>query len=344
MLKVILSDPMKTKQLRFAVGVTSALALAYSVAWPLSFIFPLLVAVMLTMPLPRPTLKQGFDNMLSTLIGFSIGLLYSVFMVRFPLLCLLALFVTLFYIYYYINRGGSFWRTLMMLISVLLLPMVSQIWEQIAISLSWGFVSSAWLATFWIWVAHLLVPDPQQGQLPPMPGFKNVYSPVAAQFALKSTLVAFPIAAYCLVYSRSDLILMMIFAAIFTLKPDLTAGKAAGRRSLLSTILGGLMAIVIYWAIVAVPRIEFFLLIMFALTLFIGSKVFSKDPLAPYYGSAISCILVLVNGGMGEDADFFRSLVTRVTLISLAIIYIVVSLQVLDRFVFNRPASGKATA
>ncbi|WP_084885762.1 DUF2955 domain-containing protein [Vibrio sp. qd031] len=332
-----ISDPMTASQLRFAVGVTSALALAYGVEWPLAFLFPLFTALLLSMPLPKPTLKQGLRTMLNTLIGFSIGLTFAIFFVRFPLLCLVAQFVALFFIYYYMNRGGSFWLTLMTLLSVLLLPMLTQIWEHIAISLSAGLVMSAWLAVLWVWFAHFLVPDPTNDVLPDTGGFQRVYSPVAAKLALKSTLVAFPIASYCLIYSRSDLILTMIFAAIFTLKPDLTAGKAAGRKSLISTVLGGVMAMAIYWAIVAVPRYEFFLLIMFAVMLFVGSKVFSNDPHAAYYGSAVSCILVLINGGMGENADFFMSLVTRVTLISLAIMYIVASLQVLDRFIFNRP-------
>jgi hypothetical protein len=331
------SNATSIRQVRFAVGVTSSAAVAYGFNWPLSFLFPIFTCLMLSMPLPRPTLRQGMNNMLSTLKGFAFGLVFSVFLVRFPILFLILLFVALFYIYYYINRGGSFWLTLMCMFALLMLPMMANAWEQLAIGFSLGFVGSSWLAVIWVWVMHYFIPDQQNVVMPSPPGFQNIYSPVAAQLALKSTLVTFPLAAFCISFSQIDLLLTMIFAAIFTLKPELTAGKEAGKNSLVSTIIGGVFAYVFYWLLVAVPEYEFFVILLFGITLFFGMNIFSDNPNAKYWGSAMTCVLVLVNGAMGEDAEFVASLINRIIMISLAILYIITMLRILNVFFFNKP-------
>ena len=67
-------DAASVRALRFAVGVTIAIALAYGVDWPLAFLFPVLSAVILALPLPMPTLAAGLRNMLQSLLAFGIGL------------------------------------------------------------------------------------------------------------------------------------------------------------------------------------------------------------------------------------------------------------------------------
>ena len=47
-------------------------------------------------------------------------------------------------------------------------------------------------------------------------------------------------------------------------------------------------------------------------------------------------IIVMVNSSLGEDADFSEKFVLRVLLISVATIYVVVALKVLDAFWPNK--------
>ena len=126
--------------------------------------------------------------------------------------------------------------------------------------------------------------------------------------------------------------LVMIFAALFILKPELSAGKQAGMNSLISTLLGGVFAWVFYWLIVAVPEYYFYVTLMFLTALFFGINVFSEKPTAKYYNSALIALLILVNGSMGEGAAFTEKFIMRVILIALAVVYISTALRVLDRF------------
>jgi hypothetical protein len=331
-LREITADPVSIRMIRLALGVTLSVALAYGVEWPLAFLLPVLTAVFLSLPLPMPSLVGGLRNMLHSLLAFGLGLVFSLFFINFPMAYLLMLGLVLFHLYYYLNRGGSFWFTLMSMIAILLLPMLANTDEGLATGLALGFIGTSWLTMIMVWIAHLLVPDPIRGKLPPSPGFQPGYSAVAAKTALKSTMVVFPLASLIIVFGLMDFLLAMIFSAIFILKPELSKGKEAGTNSLISTILGGLVAWVFYWLIVAVPQYHFFIVLMFFTTLVFAMNIFSGKPGAKYYGSALSALLVLINGSMAADAEFSALFMQRIALIVLAVIYIIAMLKVLDSY------------
>ena len=332
------ADQTAVRQLRLAVGVTLSVALAYAIEWPLAFLFPVLTAAMLSHPIPVPSLSVGLLNMLQSLMGFIIGLIFALFLIHFPLAFLLLLGLLLFHLYYYLNRGGSFWFTLMSMLAVLLLPMLANTAEGLATGVALGFIGTSWLTMLMVWVAHYLVPDPVQARFPQRPGLQRGYSQAAAETALRSTVVIVPLASLFMIFDLLDYLLVMIFAAIFILKPELSQGRQAGQNSLISTILGGLCAWLVYWLIVAVPQYHFFIILMFFTTLWFARKIFSTAPDAQYYGSALSALLVLVNGGMAADANFSVLFLQRVGLILLAVIYIVAVLKVLDAYRGKREA------
>ena len=264
--------------------------------------------------------------------AFGIGLVFSLFFLHYPLVYLLVLGLVLFHLYYYLNRGGSFWLTLMSMLAILLLPMLANTHEGLASGIALGFVGTSWLTMLFIWLAHLLVPDPAAAQMPKPPGFQPGYSQPAALLALKSTLVIWPLASLFIVFDLMDLLLVMIFSAIFILKPELSKGKEAGMNSLVSTVLGGACAWVFYWLIVAVPEYHFYIVLTLFAALVFGMNIFSAKPSAKYFGSAFVALLILVNGSMGEGAEFTQLFAQRIALIVLAVLYIVTVLKVLDSY------------
>ncbi len=329
------NDVKAMRILRFAFGVTTACGFAYGINWPLAFLMPMFTAMILAMPLPKPSVKVSLNNMLTTLLAFAIGLVFSLFFLQFPIAYLIALALVLFHLYYYLNRGGSFWFTLMSIIAILILPMIANSHEGLAISFSAGFVYSSWLTIGMIWLAHFVFPDPNFTQFPLKAKYNSNYMPVAAKLALKSTLVIFPIAAVFITYNLTDYLLVMVFSATFILKPDLTQGKAAGRNSLLSTLLGGAYACLFYWLIVAVPQYHFYLVLLFAIALFFGKNIFSGSTLAQYYSSGFIALLAIMNSAMAADSNFNTIVLQRIFLISAAIVYIVCAIKFLECYVFK---------
>ena len=271
--------------------------------------------------------------MRDTLFAFGVGYLFTQFVLPHTVLYIPLLALALFHTYYHLNRGGSFWLVLMLLICLLLMPMLAGVSEGLAIGVVSGLVGSSWLTICLLWLTHYIVPDAPGGpELPKPPGYQPGYSAPAAEFALKSTIVALPIALLFLANNWTSQILVMVFAAIFTLSPNLDKGKEAGVNSIKSTLIGGGIAFFIYGLLVAVPEYYFLVLLMFLSSLGFGKAINSAHTLAKYLPSAMVAMIILVNSSLAEGADFSENFVLRILFISMAAIYVVTMLRVLDAF------------
>lgn len=329
----MLTTPQQVRALRYALGITIALALASAIAWPLSFLFPVLSAVMLALPLPKPTLQQVFRNMRDTLFAFAVGYLSTQFILPHTVIYIPLLALALFHTYYHLNRGGSFWLVLLLLICLLLMPMLAGVHEGLAIGVALGLVWSSWLTIGLLWLAHFLVPDAEPAPSVPAPrGFHSGYLAPAAEAAMKSTIVTFPLVIMFIANNWSSQIVVLVFVAIFTLSPNLEKGKQAGMNSMKSTLIGGSVAFFVYWALVAVPEYHFLVMLMFFVTLGFGAAINSGQPVAQYLPSAMVVVIVLVNSSMAEGANFSENLVLRIIFITLATMYVVTALKLLDVF------------
>lgn len=335
----------RARVLRYATGVTLAIVVAYTLQWSLSFLVPVLSAVFLAMPLPRPPFRSGLRNMLFTLSAFMIGAFYALFLLPFPLIYVPMLGLVLFRIYYLLNRGGPFWFCLMALLAVLILPMLGNTHEGLSVAFAIGFITSGWVTVIIVWIAHMLVPDPP---LPAggrtRPGFQPGYSPAAASAALKSTLVVLPMAILFLSFNWTGQLVILIFSAIFTISPEAGKGIQAGMNSVRSTLIGGLSAAVIYWMLVAVPVFYFFVPLMFLTALLFARIIFSDSAAAPYCSSAFVALFVLVNSSLGANSDFASAFALRVVFITSATLYVVVALTVLQRFDRSRRTAVSGAA
>ena len=180
------------------------------------------------------------------------------------------------------------------------------------------------------------MPDPPETQAvpaaPAVPGFQPGYSAAAAEAALKSTIVALPIAIVFIANNWVSQVLVMLFAAIFTLSPNLDKSREAGLDSIKSTLIGGCLAFFVYWALVAVPEYHFLVALVFLSALGIGAAINSGKPIAKYMASAMVAMIILVNSSLSEGADFFEKFGVRIVLIALSAIYVVTALRILDAF------------
>ncbi len=318
---------------RYAVGVTAAAVLAFGINWPLFFVTPLFIAVFLAMPLPAPTLRKSFQSMLYVLVAFALGLVFTLLVLRYPLVYVPALGLLLFHIYYLANRGGPFVLVLMSLLAVLILPLVSVQHPALALVFAPSFAWSGVLAIILVSLAYGLFPDPPSERPGPAAGgFQPGYSNAAALNAMKSTVAILPLVTLFIAFGWTSQLLIMMFAAIFSLSPEFSKGQAAAVKSLTSTLIGGLAALVFFWLIVAVPEFHFFIALMLLTTLMFGTGIFSDAPLAKYLPSAVTALIILLGSSMGEDVNITDKFIVRVILIGAAALYVVAVLSVLDHF------------
>ena len=327
-----LGDLRSVRIVRFGLGMALSMAIAFGFDWPLQFLLPVLMVSLLGSRQPAPTLRQGLQSILHIAAAFGLGLVFSLFMLAYPLVYVLTLGLVLFHIYYLVNRGGAAFFAIMLLLAVLLLPMLAQQVDALAIGIAAGFAGSAALAVGVQWLAHGILPDPP-GAHPGAKGrggFQSGYSAAAAHNAMKSTLVVLPVATLFIAAHWSSQALVMIFIAFYSVAPVLRISQYDSLMKAIANVLGGCAALVFYWLLVAVPEYYFLIALSLLSALLFGSAMFSDRPSAPYYSAAFSTLLILISTSMGEDADIGANIWIRVALVSTAGLYVVGALSVLE--------------
>ena len=317
--------------LRYAITVTASVAISFSLAWPLYFLTPVLVAVFLPLPLPAPTLKMGMNLILYVIYGFLIGLVMTLFILPYPLVFVPILGLILFQTYYFANRGGNFILVLMCLLGVLILPMLGTQQDIIASGFALYFIISGALAVLFYMLGYAFFPDPPTHLVvPPRKGMHKGYSRRAAVTAFQSTCAILPLTTLFLFFSWTYQLLIMIMAAIFSLMPEVAKGTAMAMKTMISTLIGGIAAVFFFYLIVAVPELHFFIALMFFFTLIFATGMFSEKPYAVYLSSAVTTLIILLGSSMGEGASITDVFISRVVLISAATLYIVIIMTVVE--------------
>jgi DUF2955 family protein len=317
--------------LRYSITVTAATIVSFALAWPLFYLTPVLVAVFLPLPLPAPTLKTGINFILFVVYGFLLGLVMTLFILPYPLVFVLMLGLILFHIYYLANRGGSFILVLMCLLGVLILPMLGQTHDIIASGVAFYFILSGAIAVIFYMLAYIFFPDPPvKTKQKPRKTKQKAYSRQAAIIALQSTCTILPLVILFLLLNYTGQILVMIMAAIFSMSPEVNKGFAMAMKTMTSTLIGGLAAVIFFQLIVAVPELHFFTCLMFLTTLIFSTGMFSDKSYAVYLSSAVTTLLVLLGSSMGEGVTITDVFIKRVLLIGLATFYIVIMMTMLE--------------
>jgi len=327
-------DLIRARAVRFALGTTASAAVAFAIQWPLFFLAPVLTAYFLAHPATEPPARHTARLVTAGIAAFGLGLSFSYLLLPYPLVHVALLGLVLFRVYLWVNRGGSPNLVAMSLVAVMILPLMSmnQDSRDAGLVLSLSFLASAGLAVFVQWMAHVAVPDP---------GRPSVASPreiretrelrSTAAFALKSTLVVLPIAVLFLVMNWASEVLVLVFVAIFSLTAEAAESRTKGKVMLAANLIGAAATVVFYWLIVAVPEYAFFVTLMLLTMLCFGRAVFALDPLAEYMTPACIALLVLIAGSMTRQADFMDRPFERIVMISLAALYAVTALGLLDR-------------
>jgi len=326
-------DVRQVRILRFALGVTLAVALALGVGWNLSFITPVLLASFLGAPAPCPSGRAGLSIILSIAAAFAVGVAVALAFVPFPPVCLLIVGLLLFLIFYWNLSGAPPFVILMLLIAVTVIPMMGTLSSALVVEFAKGFLLCGAITVGLVFVAHALVPDPVSSSMqatpkataPPLPEDERL------RLAAISTAVVFPLAAVFLLFNLTGAILVLAFVAILAQQPSVTAGKKGGVFLIAGNLIGGATAIAFYNLLIAVPSFPFLLLLTLLVCLLFGAQMFSGKPIAALYATGISTVLVLIGSGtapIGDETDV--KFYTRILLIVLATLYVVAATSLLE--------------
>ncbi len=320
---------------RLTVGITLASMAAFGIGWTFSFLTPMLAASFLAAPIPRPPLKALVMMPVMIVVAFGLALLVSAFGLAMPFLAVLSISLLIFRCFYSLARGVARMFTMWALIGTLLIPVMSLKGMEVAVSLTVAIFWSGMAAMGFVWLAHVLVPDPRdvvvEARKKPAGGMGDLYA--AAKFAFVRTIVILPVVSYILLTAGTSQLKILIFSATLSMNPALEKGPKGAIGLVTANLVGGLIAMLFYELQTMCPSLVFLSLQFMLLCLVFGREIFSGGKFAGLFSSALGTVILLFGLGVmpiGDDTD--SQFYTRILHLLIAAIYVVFAFQVVSYY------------
>ncbi len=326
--------------------MTLSAGVAFGLAWPLSFITPVLTAKLLSLPKVMPLKASiAFVAILSGSFLLSARLLLPT--LSYPAVHLLVMALILFLLFYAKAGGTNPLVVVFLLIAALVVPLIGTLSETLAILVAKGFIFATIVAVVMAYVAAAAFPDPpgleptvaaeSQGGDSEKGGGAGPPPPrVRTAMALRSLVVIYPLVMVFQMFSMVDFAVVLIFASLLTLEPTFGKHFAAGKGLVLANLAGGLVAVVIYQLLVWVPSFAFLLLIVLLAGLWGGGWIFSGRPMGKLQGGGITTVFIILGPTLNGDAQAGAALFIRLFMIMGAVVYVVLAFGLLERLTRGR--------
>jgi len=328
--------------LRLTVGMALSVAIAWGIGLEAAFMAPVMTVTLLAKPGPPIPLVKG------AVLGFLVaglllaGVLTVPLLKNFPVSGILVTAV-LFYTVTYTSARKANPLTLFMHVALVFIP-TAGVANQAAttllarttgVALVIGVLASA--------VAHALFPDaPEPAKAAAAPARA---SPEAAGWlALQATLIVMPV--FMLALSNPAFYLQGVMKTVgLGQQAGATTARTAGRELAGSTLVGAVLAMLIWSGLSLRPNLWMFALWTAAASLWIGVRMFGvkATPFGrSYWLNAMMSLFFVLGPAITDSAngdDAYRAGVVRVTLFFLVALYASTVVKVLERWRASRSRS-----
>jgi len=331
--------------LRLALGTALSMWFSQAIAWPLSFISPVLTLLILALPLPAPKLKQGITFILALVAPLFLGMALLPFLQYSRWAGILLLALGLFYSFYFTAKGGSAALGAFMTVGLTLIVTIGSVSPSSVYPLLQGLATAAFFGLVFVWIAHAFLPDlPPEASLAASPAKAPSPPPPpvladARRAAFRALIVVLPMALIFLFMSAStSYTVVMIKVASMGQQASADDSRKMGRSLLESTIWGGVGAILGWYLMSIWPSLLLYTLLIALAALIYGRGMFSGPALHPKFSMWMYAFLTMIvilapalisgPGSGGAGAAFW----TRLFLFALIAIYGTAAVAVFDAF------------
>jgi hypothetical protein len=325
--------------LRLAIGLGSAVLIAYGLALPAPFIVCLLTVVMLCKPGPPIPLLKGvvIVGVVATLLVA--GVLMVPLLENYAVAGVILTGVILYAVFFAGARKASP-LTFILVIAFTIIPAVGVADQALVSALSEAFAVGLGIGVLVGGFSHALFPDaPTALNIAPAPA--SVSTEAAKWQAIKATLVVMP--AFVLTLTNPAFYLPTIMKTV-TLGQQATATNAgsAGRELVGSTLMGAWMATLVWGGLSLQPNLWMLVLWMVAAALWAGAKLFGvwRTSFTPSFWSNALITMLILLGPAIEDAavgkDVYSASAVRVALFVAVALYAWATVWVLERWRASR--------
>ena len=327
--------------LRIALGATTAVAVSYAGAWPLSYMAPLFTVMFLSMPGPWFGWKVASQIMRRLVVALFCGLLISEFFLRMPLVCV-PLYALLFFYIFFKDATAPPLSTIFMTMGITMVPILG-LQGTIAAHFISGylFVNMA-LAFVFTWLFHLFIPASIAKQVPNAPSPKRPTPPPIpsreerARLALVSTVVATSAVLTFFTFNLAQYALAMLYICMMAGTPTTNASIKVLKANSMACLIGGIAIVVAYQLLVAVPSYDFLVLLVLCYSLFFSYKITLGGPKAATWMSGFTTFLVLLGSSTGVDASAGANFYIRIAQVLFAGLFTIGAIIISEHMIQRR--------
>ena len=302
-LPVVLSlEPAATRGIRMAVGTAATLVFAEALGWSNSFIAPLLTAMLLSLPIPAPTLTGGLKFVLVIAISLGLGLLLIPLLEYAAGAGLVLLTLLLFGSFVYAARGGNPLVGAFLTMGLTVVPVIGSESRDAAMQLTVSFLQAIVIALPFVWLAHLVFPDaeskPEQQPSPASPPADAPSIGELGRSGLRSLAVVMPMILWFFMASgTAGYAGVMMKVASMGQQASGDNSRDVGKSVLLSTLIGGVAAVLFWWLLKIWPTLLVYGLLTMLAGLLFAPRIFAGTglaPTAPVWTYAFTTMLVIL--------------------------------------------------
>lgn len=326
------------------VGVTTAVAVAYGMAWPLSFIAPLFASIFLIFPVWigwRMAVQLLFRLACSLLIG----LVISEFFLDFPLLCVPLYGLLFFFIYFNDTPSAPPMAAMFMTIGITIVPIMGLSGALISHFIALALLFNMGVGLFFAWLFHAVVPDHLAKQNAQTIAGKKPDPPPGppreerARLALVSTIVA--LAAVTLFFSLNlgAYAFAMIQICFMAGAPNANASFQVMKGNALACCVGGAAIIIVFNLLVAVPTYPFLVALVLCFVLLFSKQIYGGGPMTKVFISSLTTFLVLLGTSTMVDKVASTNFYLRIGQILFAGLFAVAGLILVEHLL--RPGNSR---
>ena len=322
--------------LRMTLGLTTAVAVAYGIAWPLNFIAPLFAVIFLLFP-AWIGWKMAVQILLRLTFSLLIGLIISEYFLNLPLLCVPLYGLLFFYIYYNDTPSAPPMATLFMTLGITIVPIMGLAGAVMSHVIAIALLFNMAVGLVCAWLFHLIIPSSLAEQKPQAQAAAKSTPPPTpsrqerARLALVSTIVALTAVIIFFALNLTAYAFAMIQICFMAGSPHANASFQAMKSNGLACLIGGIAIIIVYNLLIAVPTYLFLVAMTLCCALLFSSRIYGGGPMAKAYISGLTTFLVLLGTSTMANTAASTNFYLRIAQILFAGLFTVAGLIIVER-------------
>ncbi len=272
--------------LRHALGVSLSLLVSQVIDWPLSFLAAVFTTVLLSLPIPPPSLKFSFLFVVKLVGAVFICQALQPFIEHAPMAGVILVALALFGTFYYTAMGGDHMIGGFITIGLTLLTAVGSVNIDALIVVTKSLAKGASMAIFMVYVAHALLPDPPSDPSAAAghhhPSYGKPDPREAARSAIRALAIVFPVTLlFLLTNSSTSYVVVMIKVAAMGQQASEDDTGTMANKLIESTVWGGIGAVIAWVVLSCVPSLTMYILLMALAGLVYGAGIFKGQGMHP---------------------------------------------------------------